>query len=239
MATTLANIIQLIRYRANLENNYVVTDSELTIYINSSLAELDDILVTDYEDYNVETFQAVIPTDGTSNTFPVPSQFYKLRGVDYQLNKEQNGTYWLTLYPFQMPERNRQRSGLTNILIPYKTGLSYRLQGNQIMIMPQMQAGGIYQVWYTPKYVPLVELTDTLSIQMDTQAWVEYSVVDCCIKCLNKQNLDPSGFLAEKGALQQRIRNAMKNRDASAPKRMANVRFNSNDFGVPWGWESF
>ncbi|MGD0331140.1 MAG: hypothetical protein ABSB40_11995 [Nitrososphaeria archaeon] len=239
MATTLQNIIDLTRYRSNMENNFFVTDAELTIYINNSLAELDDILVTDYEDYRVSSFQSVIPTDGTSNTIPIPSNLYKLRGVDYQINHEQNGTYWLTLFPFQMPERNRQRNGLTNILIPYRTGLSYRLEDTQIMIMPQMQAGGTYQVWFTPKFVPLVETTDTLNIQMDTQAWGEYAVVDCCAKIFNKQALDPSGFLAEKAALQQRVRGAMKNRDAAAPKRVSNVRFQDNDFGAPFGWDNF
>lgn len=222
-----------------MENNYFVSDAELTTYINNSLGELDDILVTDYEDYRLDTFLSILPSDGTSNIIPIPSNLYKLRGVDYQTNSGAEGTYWLTLFPFQLPERNRQRSGLTNILVPYRTGLSYRISGAGIVIMPQVQAGGTYQVWFTPKFVPLVIGTDTLIIQMDTQAWIEYAVVDCCIKILNKQNMDPSGFLAEKGALLMRIRNAAKNRDSAGPKRVANTRFNDNDFGLPFGWDNF
>lgn len=239
MTTQLSQIITLTRQRSNMENNNFISDDELTTYINNSLAELDDILVTDYEDYRLATFQAILPSDGLTNTISIPSNLYKLRGVDYQLNSGSNGTYWLTLFPFQLTERNRQRNGLTNVLTPYRTGLSYRLGDAGIIIMPQVQAGGTYQIWYTPKFIPLTLTTDALNIQMDNQAWVEYAVVDCCIKIFNKQNLDPSGFLAEKQALQMRIRNAAKNRDSAGPKRVANVRFNEDDFGLPYGWDNF
>ena len=239
MATTLQQLITLTRQRSNMENNNFISDTELTTYLNNSLAELDDVLVTDYEDYRLNTFQSVLPSDGLTNIIPIPSNLYKLRGVDFKINESQNGTFWLTLFPFQLPERNRQRSGLTNILVPYRTGLSYRLADAGIIIMPQVQAGGTYQIWFTPKFVSLVETTDTLTIQMDTQAWIEYAVVDCCIKIFNKQNLDPSGFMAEKAALQVRIKNAAKNRDSAGPKRVANVRFNENDFGLPYGFDNF
>jgi hypothetical protein len=222
-----------------MENDYSVTDQELTTYANNSLAELDDIMITDYEDYRLDSFQSILPEDGQSNIIPIPSNFYKLRGVDYQINQIQNGIYWLTLQQFQFPERNRQRNGLTNVLIPYRTALCYRLSNAGVMIMPQIEAGGTYQIWYTPKYIPLVNLTDALCIQMDTQAWVEYSVVDCCIKVFNKLNLDPTGFFAEKAALLLRIRNAAKNRAAAAPKRVSNVRFDDNEFGLPFGWDNF
>lgn len=235
MSTSLQNIIDLIRFRSNMENNNFVTDDELALYTNSSLAELDDILVTEYEDYRVDRFQSVLDNSGTNNIIPIPSNMYKLRGVDYQLTNT-GGVYWLTLYPFQMPERNRQRSGLTNILLPYRTGLSYRLLDTGIEVMPVQQAAGIYQVWYTPKFTQLTSFDSLLPLQIDTQSWIEYVVVDCCIKIFNKQNLDPSGFLADKAALATRIKGAAKNRDAAAPKRIANVRYEDDTLGMPWNF---
>jgi len=219
-----------------MENNYFISDVELTTYINNSLGELDDVLATDYEDYRLNTFQSVLPQDGSTNIIPIPSNLFKLRAVDFLIN---DGQQWLTLFPFQLPERNKTSGGITNVLLPYRTGLCYRLSDAGIIIVPGTQCGGTYQVWFTPKFIPLTLTTDTLTIQMDTQAWIEYSVVDCCIKIFNKQNLDPSGFMAEKGALLQRIRNAAKNRDSAGPKRVANVRFNDNDFGMPFGWDNF
>ncbi len=228
MATTLADIILAVRRRSNMEENFFVTDVELAAYINSSLAELDDILVTDYEDYRVTTYQSILQSND-NNTIPIPSSLYKLRGVDYQAQNSPGNQNWYTLYAFQLTERNRNNNNaLTNLSVPYGVNRSYRLSDAGIIILPQQQCQGTYQIWYVPKFIPLVELTDTLTIQMDTQAWVEYAVVDCCIKILNKQRLDPTGFMADKAALQLRIRNAAKNRDSAGPKRVANTRFNGN-----------
>jgi hypothetical protein len=220
-----------------MENNFFVTDAEITSYINNSLAELDDIMVTDYEDYKLSLMQASLSNN--KNIISIPGDFYKLRGVDFQ-NTTTNTVQWTTLYEFQLPERNLNNRMLANVLLPYSNlSLTYRLSNVGIIIMPASQCQGIYQIWYTPKFVTLKNLTDTLTIQMDTQAWVEYAVVDCCIKILNKQNLDPSGFLADKAALQQRVRSAAKNRDSAGPKSVANTRYNQDAFFYPFGYYTY
>lgn len=237
MATTLTDIITLVRQRSNMENNNFVTDQELTTYINNSLAELDGVMATEYEEYRLSSFQAVLPNDGVSNVISIPSSFYKLRGVDYQ-NQGQGPTLWYTLFSYQFPERNNNNNSISNIISPYgKYALSYRLADVGIIIQPQAQAGGVYQVWFTPKFINLCNPTDTLTIQMDTNAWVEYAVVDCCIKIYNKQNLDPSGFINEKALLRARVIAEAKNRDSAGPKRVANVRFGNNDLTLPYYWD--
>lgn len=237
MATQLSDIINLIRQRSNMENNFFVSDAELTTYINNSLAELDGTLATRYEEYRLNSFQAILPNDGTSNIISIPSNMWKLRGVDYQ-NLGQGMPQWFTLYQFQFPERNRDNNVLNNIVSPWgKIKLSYRLADVGIVIQPETVAGGVYRVWYTPKFVPLQQTTDALNIQMDTQSWVEYAVVDCCIKILNKQNLDPTGFMAEKAQLHNRIISEAKNRDASGPKRVSNTRYQNDDFTLPYMYD--
>jgi hypothetical protein len=237
MATQLSDIITLTRQRSNMENNFFVTDAELTTYINNSLAELDGIMATEYDEYRLSSFQAILPNDGVSNVISIPSTLFKLRGVDY-VNTGQGGPPYYTLYQFQFPERNRDNNTLGNIMSPWgKVRLSYRLADVGIIIQPQNVAGGTFQVWFTPKYVPLVQLTDTLTIQMDTQAWVEYAVVDCAIKIMNKQGLDPSSFMAEKGGLKARIIAEAKNRDSSGPKRVANVRYQNDDLVLPYMYD--
>lgn len=233
MATTLLDLRNLVRQRSNMEKNYFVSDAELTSYINNSLAELDDILITEYEDYRVNTFQAYLPPDASNNIISVPSNFYKLRGVDF--SKDDQPNRWYTLYPFQLTERNRNNNTLNNMIAPWgNMRLSYHLSDAGIIIEPAQSCGGKYQIWFVPKFLQLVEDTDTLTIQMDTQAWIEYVAVDCCIKVFNKQNMDPSGFMAEKAALKQRIVSAAKNRDAAAPKRVANVRYQNDDLTLPY-----
>lgn len=238
MATTLADIITQIRQRSDMENNEFVSDIELKAWTNNSLGGLDDILVTTYDDYKMTSFQSVL-SGGANNVIPIPSNFYKLRGVDF-CNQSDSASpdKWTTIYGFQFTERNRNNQNLTSIALPYtNSNISARLTDAGIIIQPADYAQGKYQIWYVPKFIPLVEDTDTLTIQMDTQAWVEYAVVDVCIKILNKQNLDPSGFMMEKQELKQRIIAAAKNRDSSGPKRVANVRFQGYDSLYPYGWE--
>lgn len=239
MATTLADLITLVRQRSNMENNYFVSDAEITSYLNNSIAELDDILITTYNDYRVNTFQAILPSDGSNNVISIPSNFYKLRGVDFRDSASTDAIpRWYTLYPFQLIERNRNNSNFGSITAPWgKVRLSYLLTDAGITIQPTSQVGGTYQIYYVPKFIPLQVSGDTLTIQMDTQAWIEYAVIDCCVKIFNKQNLDPTGFMAEKAALKQRIVSAAKNRDSAAPKRMANTRFQNDDWILPYTWD--
>ena len=235
MAVTLQDLIDQTRFRSNMEENNFVTDAELTIYINNSLAEMDDVLVTTYNDYNLNTFQAVL-TD-TNNIISIPSNFYKLRGVDFQ-DPSASTNQWVTLRPFQLVERNRGTSTIGRAIDPWgRTKVSYLLTNAGITITPATSAAGTYQVFYVPKFNPLVLTTDTLTIQMDTQAWIEYVVVDCCAKINNKQNMDPSGFLAEKAALKQRIISAARNRNAGSPKGMVNVRYNDDSYFTPGDWD--
>ena len=73
---------------------------------------------------------------------------------------------------------------------------------------------------------------------MDQQSWIEYAVVDVGIKIFTKQNLDPSGFMARKEGLRNRIIGAMTNRDQSGPDCIANVRrggWGGNSGGFGWG----
>ncbi len=235
MSTSLSDLITQVRMRSNMENNFFVTNEELTYYINNSLAELYDIIVTEYEDYRINEFIASIPNDGYSNVISIPSDMHKLRGVDFKMSPGSSSDQWLTLDLFMFRERNRQNSVLGNIVSPYgRSRLMYRLSDQGISIVPQSQAAGVFRVWYIPKWSPLLQLTDVLPIQLDTQAWVEYAIVDCCIKINNKQNLDPSGFMAEKAALKERIIGAARNRDSAGPKRVVNTRFVDDGFDMPY-----
>lgn len=238
--TTLQDIITLVRQRSAMENDFAVTDVELTTYINNSLGELDDLLVSTYEDYNWNSFITTVPSDGVSNVITLPSNFYKLRGVDYQ-NQGGGGPPWYTLYQYMNNERNRYNTSLANITAPYgRMRLSFRLQGNTIVIQPQDQAGGTYQVFFTPKFIPLVNTTDLVAVYMDAQAWIEYAVVDCCVKIYNKLSLDPSSFMMEKEGLRKRILAVAKNRTSAGPKRVVNTRFDGDrDWSMTYGFDTW
>ena len=235
--TTLQDLITLTRQESDMENSQFVTDTELTNYINNSLAEMDDIMVDTYEDYRLEQYQATL--QGGSFTIPTPQEMLKLRGVDIQGNGVvSNGSYpWFPIPKFQLIDRGARNNLTSALAYPFgKVNLSYFWSGaNGILIYPQVQASGTYQIWWIPKFSELVLTTDVLPVQMDQQAWVEYAVVDCCIKIYCKQNLDPSAFMQRKEALRTRIIGSMSNRDVAGPDCIANVRNGCNYPGNAWG----
>jgi hypothetical protein len=217
-ATTLQNLIDLVRFRTNTEQNQIITDPELIIYLNASLSEMDDLLISRFEDYKLSSTTATI----AGNLFSIPADFLKLRGFERQLDGSAAG-HWQTLKRFNFQERNRNATPVRS-LVYGRLELVYRLVGQNVMITPADSAAGAYQLWYTPKFTNLVLTTDALPTYMDSQAWHEYAVTDCAIKVLAKQNLDPAIFMAQKEALKHRLISACNNRDAGSPKKIINTR---------------
>src|ERR1019366_5986181 len=100
MATALSDLIQTVRNRTNTENSQFVKDTELTFYINSSLAELDDLIVGMYEDYKMtDGYQTTITT---GNSIIMPPDFHKSRIVEKQISGN-----WMTLKRYGLQDRNR------------------------------------------------------------------------------------------------------------------------------------
>ena len=227
MATSLQDLITLALERSNQENNNLFSPSEMTTYVNNSLAELYDILTTTYDDYDSHQYIAVL--NGSNNQIPILSDVNKIRAVEFQYLSGASafgGTD--TFYPlqqFQMPQRNRYANTPLNVFLPYNLAqLTYRAMGGNILIEPITASQGTYRVWYAQKWQNLVNPTDTLSIEMDTQAWSEYAIVDTCIKIFDKLNIDASGFRQEKLELKDRIVSSAKNRVISGPKVMWNAK---------------
>ena len=60
--TTAGDIVTKARQKTDMVGNNFVTDTELLAWVNDSLAELYEIIVMDYEDYNVTRAAATITT---------------------------------------------------------------------------------------------------------------------------------------------------------------------------------
>ena len=93
------------KQRASMENNPFISDPEWNSYITNSYKELYDLLVAAYgNDYFVSTpFQFSI--SGSSALYPLPSNFYKLLGVDLQFSGSTTG--WISLKRFEFLDRNK------------------------------------------------------------------------------------------------------------------------------------
>lgn len=234
---TLAEIRTAARQRADMTASQFVTDAEFNSYINSSLAELYDLLVTSYgNDYYATT--ANITTVTGQDRYALPADFFKLLGVDLAIQGtagSANATY-VSLRPFNMTERNRYTTASVQTWVGV-TNIRYRLSANSLWLTPTPQNGQSLRLWYVPRVIPLVNDADVAD---GVSGWLEYVVVDAAVKALQKEESDVSVLLAQKTALTQRINAAAANRDAANPATVADTQFTSGAWpyngGFGGGW---
>lgn len=219
--TTLGAVRLAAQQRADMINNNFVTLQEWNDYINHSYTELYDILVQVYGDEYFLAAPYSFSTDGrTPGLYPLPSDFYKLVGVDLGLGGT-SPTGWLTLKKFAFISRNRYIFGNVPISFLGLMGLRYRLEGNYLEFIPYPSSNQTIRLRYVPRPVTLLSDSDILD---GISGWDEYVVVDSAIKALQKEESDTSVLMAQKQALLQRIQSAASNRDAGQPEVASDVR---------------
>lgn len=236
---SLGQIRLLAQQRADRVNSNFVTLPEWNTYINQSMYELYDMLITADEEYYVATpvswvsdgttFQYDLPNgaltftngiDGTTSIVAAP--FYKLKGVDLGLNTAQNA--YVTVNKFNFMDRNRFVYPNTASTIYGVFNLQYRLLGDKIQFIPTPSAGQRLRLWYIPRLPQLLKDTDITTSSIS--GWVEYVIVDAAIKALQKEESDVSVLMAQKQMLKQRIEETAVNRDTGQPDRITDVRQN-------------
>jgi hypothetical protein len=215
--TTLATVRTLIRQLTGKENSQSVTDAELNSYINLDYQELYGILVTSFADnYFLSSYQ--FKTDGASLLYPLPPDFFKLRGVDLSLTNTPNS--FVTLKPFNFSQRNR----LNNSLSPQTYGMfqnvRYQINGSNLMLTPLAQAGLTIQLWYVPRLVPLALDADVLD---GVNGWEQYVIASVCCKVLAKEETDYSAYASEKQFMLKRIQDEAANRNAGDATTVTDV----------------
>lgn len=228
MATTmtLAQLMTAVRQRADMITgtytpaltgaDFFVTEPELISYINQSYFELYDLLIAAFgNNYFVKNPPYAFSTDGVNAMYALPSDFYKLLGVDLSLAGGTPGS-WLTVRAFEFADRNRY--SVPNFQAFYGvTNLRYRLNGNNLWLTPTPASGQNMQIWYIPTMTTLAALSDTCD---GISGWTEYIICDAAIKCLEKEESDVSVLGAQKSALVQRIQSMAENRDVGPPPKV-------------------
>lgn len=209
---TLSQLRTRCRERADMENSEFISDSELNSYINGSFAELYDLLVSKFEDYYTTSTTFTI---ASGNTESLPSDFYKLRGVDFKIDANN----WITVRKFNFAERNVLNNSLRRV---GNRQLQYRIVGSTLYIEPEDNAPGDYKLWYTPIYTPLSSDSDTVD---GVNGWEEYIVIDAAIKMLAKEESSTTGLEREKAAMTRRIEAMAQNRDSGEPESITDTSF--------------
>lgn len=194
--TTLLAVRTTCKQRTDNVNSSFISDAEWNGYIQSSMQELYGTVVEAYgSDYYVNTTPFSITTDGVNNLFALPSDFFKLLGVDLLV---MGTTYKVTLKRFPFAERNI----LSTV-------------NNQVPM-----AGQVLNVLYVPRLtVPTLDAD-----AIDTyNGWDELIIADVCIKAMAKEESDTQPFVLAKAAMMERLKSEIENRDAGMPARVADI----------------
>ena len=210
---TLAQLKTRARERSDMENSTFISDSELLSYINASHAELYDILVSKFEDYYTIKTTTTVATG--ASTITLPSDFYKLRGVDFQLDTNT----WVAVGKFNFIERNVLNRSIVRRGAGFRE-TQYRVIGGEIQIEPEDSAHGEYRIWYTPLPTLLSADTDTVD---GINGWEEYIVIDAAIKMLAKEESSTTHLEREKAAMLERIETMAANRDSGQPEKISDT----------------
>lgn len=224
--TTVGNLALECRQRCNKENSQFYTDQEMTSMISQSYKELYDKIVTAYgDDYYVAT-PYTYTTGQNQQLYPLPSDFYKLLLAEVALNPQDPNSY-VTLKQFNFIQKN-----LFNYPNQYTmygiTNLRYRLNGNNLMIVPQTQGGQTIRIWYAPRPNQLILQTDTVD---GISGWEEYIVADVCIKMMAKEESDVSVFAGQKGEMNKRLDEMAKNRNLGEPQTVSDSKYRNFSWG--------
>lgn len=237
MATTmqLSDLMTAVRSRADMlpsgytattnGTGYFVTEPELISYINQSLFELYDLLISAYgNEYFAKNPSYNFTTDGTTTRYSLPTDFYKLLGVDLVFAGSSPTQSAVTIKPFEFADRNRY--AVPNFQSFYGvTNLRYRIYGSTIWLTPTPASGQLIYVHYIPTMTPLANLADTFD---GISGWTEYVIVDAAIKCKDKEESDSSVLMAQKAALVTRIQAMADGRDAGSPPKVSDGLYTDN-----------
>ena len=75
-------------------------------------------------------------------------------------------------------------------------------------------------LWYVPTITKLVNDADLLD---GVNGWEEYIILDSAIKCMVKEESDPSALLAQLQLVKDRIATMSKDRDQGEPQKTTDI----------------
>lgn len=213
---TLAQFRERIRSRADMKNDGFLTDdaTEVDEWINKSIAELYDLLIASFGDWNILTAGPTAATVTASDALlAIPSGMMHLKRVEKDLG---GGIY------------ERVRRGVLAEVDSYNE-LRYVLTTSNFRLYPRHLASGSYRVWYIPVFTPLTGADNFDGVN----GWDDYVVIDCAIKAREKEESDVSDLKDDKKAMLARIKSMSRMRDGSDPPRVTDVHAEVPEF--PWG----
>lgn len=159
--TTLADIIDGAKFRADLIGSDRVSDAQWTALANESITHAWRLAAQVRPDFQFAS-QDFVVASGTSASFALPADFFDLIDVVYA--PETTSEY--SLGPFAWQNRRSPGGWMPSGLFSgiATGGSSCRMMGGAIYIEPATRAGGTYRLWYCPKPTTLLLPTYTVRL---------------------------------------------------------------------------
>jgi hypothetical protein len=231
-----------------------VTNSEWNAFIRLAMYELYDLLIGSYEEnYNLQT--VAINTNGTNNLYPLPDgvtnyiggtfpnsasgtpapAFYKLTGVDLNVNTSNVTPSRVSLLKFDFIKRNQYVYPNSTSTIYGIYNLRYRLMGNQLDLIPVPAGSQTLTVYYCPKLPALLKDTDLTNI--GTSGWLRYPIVRAAKYAIDKEQegANTDKLDQELLFLKTRIEQMSQNRDMGVADTISETRQDPVYGGGQWG----
>jgi len=216
---TVAQLITRVRERADIVGSSFVSDATLIDWINEGHQKLHGMLVEAFgEEYMYDL--ASFTTVAGQIDFAVPCCFYKLYGVDLEINGKIRA-----LKPFSRAERNTYRNIDGSGVVPM-----YSLSGGNLKLYPVQPDGLVGEIIYAPEATLLSLTTDQIKYP---NGWERFIVLDAAIQVLLKEESSATALIAEREAVRQEIERAKELRDLASPKRVTDVNNIDADM-EPW-----
>ncbi len=229
-----------------------VTKGERSSMIRLSMYELYDLLISAYdENYNLQT--VTIQTNGTLSNYPLPNgtnylggtfggvsgspaqAFYKLSGVDLNVNTSNVTSSRVTLLKYDFIKRNQYVYPNSTSTIYGIYNMRYRLMGNDLRLIPTPSGNQTLTAYYVPRLPALLSDTDLTTI--GTSGWLRYVICRTAKYMLDKEQegAETDKLDAELLFLKQRIEQMASNRDIGVADTISETRTDMVYGGAGWG----
>ena len=199
-----------------MENSSFVADSELTEYINQSIAEFIDLLV-EHESSEFYMTTGSITTASGTQTYSLAADFYEMHKVVVDFG----GSTKRTLESYDFDEHGEAKSSTAWGWFNGGPLPRYRVVGSTLYFSPFPSGAYAVTYYYTPAATRLSADGDTFD---GVNGWEQWIILDAAIKCLQKEESDVSFLMAQREKLEGRIARHASRRDKNAPSKIRDVR---------------
>jgi hypothetical protein len=217
---TLAELRAEVRDRADMENAPHITDTQITRYVNQSIARLwnkiTQLDASSFFDDGTTTLAA------GSSTVTLPANFWRLSELPVLCTS--GDTTWRL--------RRLQLGDLASVWEETGRPTHYRVDTGGLSVFPTPESSVDVTLFYITAPAQLSADADTFD---GRAGWEEWVVLDAAVKCIMKEEGDASGLVAEREAIWADIEAAVRTPDMSEPRRVQDVEDVRDRRG--WRWE--